>query len=227
VALTKNHWLRSKIIFILCMLSTVSLSLDNQKRTLDSIRDGCEPPCGCWELNSGPLEEQPVLLTTEPILQSNLFTLILCALVFCLHVCLSVCLSLSDCVGVRSHRTWTIDSCELPHECWELNPRSSQRAASVLYCWAIPTPEFPSPKDRVSCVPAGLKYIISHGGPQTPAFPPSAALRSRASINMLVSFSLGLFLAQARVIWEEKISIKKKSLPQIGLETSLWGHFLD
>jgi hypothetical protein len=31
--------------------------------------DGCEPPCGCWELNSGPLEEQSVLLTTEPSLQ--------------------------------------------------------------------------------------------------------------------------------------------------------------
>jgi hypothetical protein len=28
--------------------------------------DGCEPPCGCWDLNSGPLEEQSVLLTTEP-----------------------------------------------------------------------------------------------------------------------------------------------------------------
>lgn len=26
------------------------------------------PPCGCWELNTGPLEEQPVLLTTEPCL---------------------------------------------------------------------------------------------------------------------------------------------------------------
>ena len=26
-------------------------------------------PCGCWELNPGPLEEQPVLLTTEPSLQ--------------------------------------------------------------------------------------------------------------------------------------------------------------
>jgi len=26
-------------------------------------------PYGCWELNSGPLEEQPVLLTTEPSLQ--------------------------------------------------------------------------------------------------------------------------------------------------------------
>ena len=30
------------------------------------IYDGCEPPCGCWELNSGPLEEQAVLLTAEP-----------------------------------------------------------------------------------------------------------------------------------------------------------------
>jgi len=34
-----------------------------------SFTDGCEPPCGCWELNSGPLEEQSVLLTTEPALQ--------------------------------------------------------------------------------------------------------------------------------------------------------------
>jgi hypothetical protein len=33
------------------------------------ITDGCEPPCGCWELNSGPLEEQSVLLTTEPSFQ--------------------------------------------------------------------------------------------------------------------------------------------------------------
>jgi hypothetical protein len=27
---------------------------------------GCEPPCGCWDLNSVPLEEQSVLLPTEP-----------------------------------------------------------------------------------------------------------------------------------------------------------------
>ncbi|KAM7331959.1 hypothetical protein ACRRTK_008667 [Alexandromys fortis] len=40
-----------------------------QKRTSDPIVDGHEPPCGCWELNSGPLEEQPVLLTAEPSLQ--------------------------------------------------------------------------------------------------------------------------------------------------------------
>jgi hypothetical protein len=36
----------------------------------DLVTDGCEPPCGCWDLNSGPSEEQSVLLTTEPSLQS-------------------------------------------------------------------------------------------------------------------------------------------------------------
>ena len=30
------------------------------------VTDSCEPPCGGWELNPGPLEEQPVFLTTEP-----------------------------------------------------------------------------------------------------------------------------------------------------------------
>ena len=33
----------------------------HQKRTSHPITDGCEPPCGCWELNSGLLEEQSVL----------------------------------------------------------------------------------------------------------------------------------------------------------------------
>ena len=42
-----------------------------QKRAPDPIRDGCEPPCGCWELNSGPLEEQAMLLTSEPSLQPS------------------------------------------------------------------------------------------------------------------------------------------------------------
>ena len=44
------------------------LSQTHQKRALDLITDGCEPPCGCWQLNSGPLEEQLVLLTAEPFL---------------------------------------------------------------------------------------------------------------------------------------------------------------
>ena len=35
------------------------------------VTDGCEPPCVCWELNPGPLEEQPVLLTTKTTLQRH------------------------------------------------------------------------------------------------------------------------------------------------------------
>jgi hypothetical protein len=38
-------------------------------RTSDSITDGYEPPCDCWKLNLGPLEEQSVLFTAEPSLQ--------------------------------------------------------------------------------------------------------------------------------------------------------------
>jgi hypothetical protein len=30
---------------------------------------GCEPPCGCWEVNSGTLEEQSVFLPAEPSYQ--------------------------------------------------------------------------------------------------------------------------------------------------------------
>jgi hypothetical protein len=37
---------------------------------IKSLLDGHEPPCGCWELNLGPLKEQTVLLTAEPSLQS-------------------------------------------------------------------------------------------------------------------------------------------------------------
>jgi hypothetical protein len=33
------------------------------------MADGCKPPCGSWDLNSGPSKEQAVLLTTEPSLQ--------------------------------------------------------------------------------------------------------------------------------------------------------------
>jgi hypothetical protein len=41
-----------------------------QKWAPDLSIDGCEPLCGCWELNSGPLKEQPVLLTAKPTPQS-------------------------------------------------------------------------------------------------------------------------------------------------------------
>lgn len=34
------------------------------------ITDGHEPPRACWELNSGPVEEQPEFITVESLLQS-------------------------------------------------------------------------------------------------------------------------------------------------------------
>jgi hypothetical protein len=56
----------------------------HQKRASDPITDGCEPPCGCWELNSGPLEEQSVLLTSEPSLQPLFgYYVYICAQVLC------------------------------------------------------------------------------------------------------------------------------------------------
>jgi hypothetical protein len=35
----------------------------------DLVTDGCKPPCGSWDLNSGPLEAQSVLLIAEPFHQ--------------------------------------------------------------------------------------------------------------------------------------------------------------
>jgi hypothetical protein len=55
-------------------MSTLSLSSDTPE---EYITDGCEPPCGCWELNSEPLEEQSVLLNAKPSLQPHIFFLAL------------------------------------------------------------------------------------------------------------------------------------------------------
>ena len=72
--LTTNHLqpqeiLFKKDLFILCIAVQCSCHQTNQKKASYPITDSCEPPCGCQELNSGPQEEQPVLLTSEPSLQ--------------------------------------------------------------------------------------------------------------------------------------------------------------
>jgi hypothetical protein len=46
---------------ILCIGVHCSCLQTHQKRESDPNTDGCEPPCGCWELNSGPLEEHAAL----------------------------------------------------------------------------------------------------------------------------------------------------------------------
>ena len=56
-------------LFVLCMWVHCHRLQTHQKRESDPITNGCEPPCGCWELNSESLKEQSALLTTEPSLQ--------------------------------------------------------------------------------------------------------------------------------------------------------------
>jgi hypothetical protein len=50
-------------------MSTLWRLQTHHKRASDPITDGCEQQHGCSELNSGPLEEQSLFLTTEPSLQ--------------------------------------------------------------------------------------------------------------------------------------------------------------
>jgi hypothetical protein len=57
-----------KDLFIICKY-TVAVFKTPQKGASDLITEGCEPPCGCWDLNSGPSEEQSGLLSAEPSLQ--------------------------------------------------------------------------------------------------------------------------------------------------------------
>jgi len=92
----------------------------HQKRASDPITDGCEPPCGCWELNSGPLEEQSLLLTTEPSLQPPVHILlkVVHGVQFVLlytHMCLAISwsmVSLSRTTPLKKMTfTWHDSSC--------------------------------------------------------------------------------------------------------------------
>jgi len=82
-----------------------------QKRASDPTTDGCEPPCGCWELNSGPLEEQPVSLVAKPSLYTPTFNTIFlsrcnnpaaCSLLSCLSFVLET-ISLCNLPWPRIH----------------------------------------------------------------------------------------------------------------------------
>jgi hypothetical protein len=48
-------------LFNVCEYTIAPFLQTHLKGASDPITDGCEPPCGCWELNSGPLKEQSVL----------------------------------------------------------------------------------------------------------------------------------------------------------------------
>jgi hypothetical protein len=85
IVFLKNFYL---CIWVHCSCQT------HQKRASDPITDGFEPPCGCWELNPGPLEEQSVLLAAESSLQAQGYCLLkrfIDLLLACVCVCVRAC----------------------------------------------------------------------------------------------------------------------------------------
>jgi hypothetical protein len=107
-------------------VSTLYFLQTLQKRASDPITDGCEPPCGCWELNLGPLEEVLVLLTTEPSLQP----LNVCLLITCTRVCVCVCV----CVCARA-RARMLKVCLCEHKHTEEARREDQILQSESHGW--------------------------------------------------------------------------------------------
>ena len=49
-----------------CLPHACLVPMNSRQIPWNWIIDRCEPPCGCSELNPGPLEEQSLFLTTEP-----------------------------------------------------------------------------------------------------------------------------------------------------------------
>jgi hypothetical protein len=60
-------------LFIICKYTVAVLRYSRRGHQI-SLRIVCEPPCGCWNLNSGPSGEQSALLTTEPSRQPEFLT---------------------------------------------------------------------------------------------------------------------------------------------------------
>jgi hypothetical protein len=55
-----------KDVFIITHKYTVAIFRCTRRGRQISFTGGCEPPCSCWDLNSGPSQEQSVLLPAEP-----------------------------------------------------------------------------------------------------------------------------------------------------------------
>jgi hypothetical protein len=68
VFLQRGYFFKDLFIYLMYM-STPLLSSDTQEEGIGSHYRCCELPCGCWELNSEPLEDHSVLSTAEPSLQ--------------------------------------------------------------------------------------------------------------------------------------------------------------
>lgn len=62
-------------VWVFCLHAYLCSACGGRKKMFESLEtevtDDCGPPCGCWEPNLNPLQEQPVLSTTEPSLPSS------------------------------------------------------------------------------------------------------------------------------------------------------------
>jgi hypothetical protein len=77
------------IIYLLFLIPVHCSCLQtHQKRASDPITDDCEPPCSCWDLNSGPLEEQSSALKLWAISSAPQILFIICVYVVCVPQCL-------------------------------------------------------------------------------------------------------------------------------------------
>ena len=129
--------------------------------------DGCEPPCGCWEMNSGPLEEQPMLLTSEPPLQPFFIYLFgLMKLILHAQMLVFVCVFLQE-----TQKSILVHSCS-PH--WLLRSgislasklQGSLCTATTTGCKfrshactasALPLSHLPNPMNFLKCTTLGAE----------------------------------------------------------------------
>ena len=68
-----KHILLNNLFLALCVLVfCLDVCLCEGVESLGTgVTKSCELLCGYWKLNSGPLEEQPMLLTAKPPLQPS------------------------------------------------------------------------------------------------------------------------------------------------------------
>lgn len=99
------------------------------------VMNNCEPPCRCWQSNLGPLEEQPVVLITEPFLQPPLHWFWWPPILF---IALWLCINLDPATSVFSLALNL--SCILSNsgsDTYKPQPTSLWMLHLVLFCWSL------------------------------------------------------------------------------------------
>jgi hypothetical protein len=103
---------------------------------------GYEPPCGCWDLNSGPSEEQSVLFPAEPSHQPSILFLLLFTETWSHRVALSGLelvaqpRLISD-LKLTSHASWVLGLQAAPGKACPIRLINSFVLFWVLFCFLM------------------------------------------------------------------------------------------